>query len=241
MENPHHRELLQLILENSGTGNTQTDKNSYLGNANPRYKITAPVLRRIAKDWMRTNKALTSEQIESLLTSLITAESSTEKQFAGILLGYTTREQREFSPAIFDRWLDYLSGWAEIDAVCTGDYTITHIPLKWKAWKPLLNKFSRDTNISKRRASLVLLTSVIRYNKDESMAETAIKIIERLKGEKEILITKAVSWLLRSMIRNHKKLVSDYLGRNKDSLPKVAVRETLMKLKTGTKTSRQRV
>jgi 3-methyladenine DNA glycosylase AlkD len=239
MENAHHRELLQLIKENSGKGNTQTDKNSYLGNTNPRYKITAPVLRAIAKDWMKDKKDLSAKEIESLLTSFITAESSTEKQFAGILLGYTATDQREFPPDIFDKWLDHLSGWAEVDAVCTGDYTVTHLPLKWKVWRPLLKKLSKDQNINKRRASLVLLTSVIRYNEEESMADTAIEIIDRLKGEKEILITKAISWLLRSMIRNHKKIVKNYVEDNKDLLPKIAVRETLTKLKTGTKTKRR--
>ena len=50
------------------------------------------------------------------------------------------------------------------------------------------------------------------------------------------MITKAISWLLRSMIRHYKNEVSDYVNAQADTLPKIAVRETLVKLKTGRKT-----
>ncbi|MBY0432537.1 MAG: DNA alkylation repair protein, partial [Cyclobacteriaceae bacterium] len=60
--------------------------------------------------------------------------------------------------------------------------------------------------------------------------------IERLKIEKEILITKAISWLLRDLVKHHTKMVSQYISRNKNTLPAIAIRETLTKLKTGKKT-----
>ncbi|MDP2951009.1 MAG: DNA alkylation repair protein, partial [bacterium] len=63
----------------------------------------------------------------------------------------------------------------------------------------------------------------------------AFENIEKLKPEKDILITKAISWLLRNLIKYHKKEVADYLKKNKNSLPKIAVRETEKKIKTGKK------
>lgn len=63
--------------------------------------------------------------------------------------------------------------------------------------------------------------------------------IERLKHEKEILITKAISWVLRSAVTHHEQAVKRYVLANKDTLPKIAVRETLVKIKTGTKTKRK--
>lgn len=55
------------------------------------------------------------------------------------------------------------------------------------------------------------------------------------------MITKAVSWLLRSMIRHYKQEVSDYVDANINTLPKIAVRETLVKLKTGKKTKSKEI
>lgn len=238
MNNGHHQEILKLIKGHSGKATQHTFSDSYLGNAHPRYPISAPVLRKIAKEWMRAHRDLTSQEVAHLLTSLIEAESATEKCMAGILLDATRKEQRKFDLEIFDHWLDHLIGWAEVDAVCTGPYTITEIPLNVKAWKKLLTAFSKSDNIQKRRASIVLLCSPLSRNANDELAEIAFKNIDRLKSEKEVLITRAISWILRSMIKHHRNAVSDYLHANEDSLPKLAVRETRVKLKTGTKTGR---
>jgi 3-methyladenine DNA glycosylase AlkD len=70
---------------------------------------------------------------------------------------------------------------------------------------------------------------------NEEFADLAFTLINRLKHEKDILITKAISWLLRAMIKNHKSKVAAYLQKNYDKLPKIAARETKRKLETGRK------
>jgi 3-methyladenine DNA glycosylase AlkD len=236
MRNAFHQEILHLIKENSGTGTAHTFSDSYLGNSHPRYPINAPAMRRIGKEWMRSHKTISSHEFTGLLTSLIQGVSSTEKVMAGILMDCATKDQRNVHPKMFDHWLDHLEGWAEVDSLCTGEFTITSIPADWKKWKPVLNKFAKDKNIHKRRASLVLLCSPVRYVSDGEVADVALKNIDRLKHEKEVLITKAISWLLRSMVKNFKPKVAAYMKENKESLPKIAVRETLTVLKTGKKT-----
>jgi 3-methyladenine DNA glycosylase AlkD len=61
-----------------------------------------------------------------------------------------------------------------------------------------------------------------------------------LKGEKEIIITRAISWVLRSMVKHHRKALENYLKKNEKTLPAVAVRETKIKLDTGTKSGKSR-
>jgi 3-methyladenine DNA glycosylase AlkD len=236
MANAKSKEILSLIKENSGKGTTHTMLDGYLGTTHPRYMITAPILRLIAREWMKSNRKLTATQLADVLTSLIEGPSSTEKIMAGILMDYATKEQRDFDPQIFDEWLNHLEGWAEVDALCTGKFTIHHVANEWKRWKPLLIRFSKSKNIHKRRASLALLVSPIRYCLNDEMSEVAFTNIDRLKSEKAILITKAISWLLRSMIKLHKEKVHDYISDNRDSLPAIAVRETEKVLLTGKKT-----
>jgi 3-methyladenine DNA glycosylase AlkD len=127
-------------------------------------------------------------------------------------------------------------GWAEIDSVCTGSYTTTEIPGDWKRWKKLLTHFSKSANISKRRASLVMLVSPLRRCEDPAVIKLALENVDRLKSEKSILITKAISWLLRSAINTQTEVIKKYLDLNTESLPKIAVRETTVKLRTGKKT-----
>ena len=236
MKNPFHQEILQAIKKNSGTPTQHTFSDSYLGNEHPRYPISVPVLRQIAKEWIKEHRDMSVREFSGLLNELIQGESATEKNMAGILLDYSFPEQRKFSPALFDKWLDHLEGWAEVDSVCTGAYTNTEIPEQWIKWKPLLIKFSRSKNINKRRASLVFFCSPLSKAADNRLAEAALLIVDRLKGENAILITKAISWVLRSMTKYNRAPLENYLQKHAATLPKIALRETLVKLETGKKT-----
>ena len=83
---------------------------------------------------------------------------------------------------------------------------------------------------------MVLLCSPVRKAFQIEMASLAFQIIKRLEKEKSILITKAISWLLRSLVKLHKADVEDFVNEHEDSLPKIAMRETMVKLLTGRKT-----
>jgi len=229
-----HKELLSLIQAASSSATQHTFLDSYLGNTNPRYPINAPRLRAIAKEWMRNHRDLSAMDVARLIGSLVKGKSSTEKVMAGIVLDNKTIDQRKFDPLLFDKWLDHLTGWAEVDAVCTGRYCDTDIPANIPIWKKILVRLSRSSNINKRRASLVFLCSPISHNDDPRLAEVALIVIDKLKNEKEIIITRAISWLLRSMVRFHRKKITAYLNKA-SGLPAIAVRETKVKLSTGRK------
>ena len=236
--NSHHSEILEIIKESSGQATQHTFLDSYLGNTHPRYSINAPTLRLIAREWMKDHKKMSTAEFQKTLNSLIEGESATEKFFAGILLDASTRDQRQFDPRCFEKWLDHLVGWAEVDSVCTGHYTITAIPENFAVWKKILVRLAKSKNINKRRASLAFLCSPLRNVSDNRLAQLALENVDRLKHEKEILITKAISWVLRSMANHHKVMLEKYLKKNQKNLPAIAVRETLTKLKTGKKTVR---
>ena len=110
----------------------------------------------------------------------------------------------------------------------------------WPAWRALIERLSTDANINKRRASVVLLTGPVHYDQDHRLADLAFAVIERVKGQRPILITKAVSWLLRALADRHHDAVAAYIDANEATLPKVAVREARTKLRTGTKSGKRR-
>jgi 3-methyladenine DNA glycosylase AlkD len=233
--NRHHQEILEAIHSNSGTPTQHTFLDTYLGNEYPKYAIDNPTLRRIAKEWVRDNPSLSPREFKNVISSLLKGKSATEKMIAGMILDASKPAQRKFKPAIFNQWLNYIQGWALVDSLCTGNYTADELPRQWPDWKKLLMQLSKSNNINKRRASLVLLCSPVRKHPEKQLAEVALGNINRLKHEKEILITKAISWLLRSLVKHHKKLVTEYVNKNKSALPAIALRETLNTIKTGKK------
>ncbi|MEO8475196.1 MAG: DNA alkylation repair protein [Chryseolinea sp.] len=239
MKEGDHKDILELIKKHSGNATKHTFADDYLGNNHPRYAISMPALRIVAKSWMFGHRDMDAVTFGKLLTSLAEGESGTEKTMVGILMDYAQKDQKKFNPRLFDNWLDHLMGWAEVDAVCSCRYTRTEIIAQWQAWKPIIVKFSKSKNISKRRACLVLLIVPVRMTDDNRLSALALQVIDRLKHEKEILITKAISWLLRSMIKKHKNLILQYLKNEGENLPKIALRETLVKIKTGIKNKRK--
>jgi len=232
-----HEELLSVIKKEAKCNTTISKHSStYDGNEDKSYQLTNPQLRMIAGVWLKHHNDLNLRKFTNLLNSLYRkSESSTEKYIAGFLLEYSPNLRKQLQPELLNSWLDNLVGWGQVDSLCQSRFGVDDMLHNWKNWKLLLEKLSESDNINKRRASLVLLTKPVRDSDDERFANLAIRNIEKLKQEREILITKAISWLLREMVKNHKAEVREYLNQKVDSLPRVAVKETERKIRTGRK------
>jgi 3-methyladenine DNA glycosylase AlkD len=220
-------------------GGMQND--SYTGSGHPFFNASIPDVRAIARAWLSAHRQASDGDVLSLIDALFRGEAYEEKVLAAVMLAGSARARRLATPARVDGWLDQLTGWAEIDSLCAGPFAAEEIAGDWPAWRALIQRLSKDANINKRRAALGLLTRPTRTSDDPRLRDLAFAVIDRLKGERPILITKAVSWLLRSMAGRHAGAVGAYLDANAASLPAVAVRETRTKLRTGTKSGRTAV
>lgn len=230
----YYQQILTEVKKHAGKLPNHSWNNHYLGNSHSHYQLSNSLKRQIIKDWLR-DKNLTLEELIVLENQLYQGKSYEEKYLAGVLWGYLPKLRKQLEPKLLDKWLGELIGWAEIDATCQSNFTAQELLDNWLEWEKLIKKLARDKNINKRRASLVLLTGVVAKSNDKRLSDLAFEIIDRLKSEKDILITKAISWLLRDLTYLHKRQLEDYLKTNADSLPKIAVRETKRKLLTGKK------
>lgn len=147
--------------------------------------------------------------------------------------------RKTVEPRYLDVWLNNAHGWAEVDSLCQSKFPASEVLANWKEWKGLLTKLASSDNVNKKRASLVLLTKPVRDSEDARLENLAFTNINKLKNHRDILITKAVSWLLRDLIKHNRQRVESYLKENGDTLPKIVLRETRTKLLTGRKTPRR--
>ncbi len=238
IRNRNHSGLLhQLKLRAGQMPKSDIEKlQRYIGSNKACYAIGAKAERQIVKTWVSTHPKLTSSDYLELLESLYRGESVNEISIAGGLLKALPDVRKIVEPERVDGWLDNLRGWGEVDSLCQSKFSANEVLTNWTAWKRLLDKLASDGNINKKRASLVLLTKPVRDSADKRLATQAFSNIEKLKYHREILVTKAVSWLLRDLTKHHKQKVQEYLNRNEESLPKIAIRETKTKILTGKKT-----
>lgn len=233
--NKHHRELLEEVKRQSKSARPKKVSANYSGSGHTKYGLSNPQERQITKAWIKNHPGITTSQLEELLNSLYSAPSQDEKTLAGKLLEYFPRLRAQLKPSLIDTWLNHLEGWEEVDSLCQSNFTAKELLDNWPKWEKLLKNLNKSPNINKRRASLVFLTGLVSKSDDPRLTSLAFENIDNLKDERDILITKAVSWLLRDLTKLHRKEVEDYLEKNINTLPSIAIRETKNKLKTGRK------
>lgn len=211
------------------------DPKKYVGTSSVQYHISNAVKFKIVKKWAKQHADISFNDFSSLLDSLNNGDSHEEKSLVGTLLGLFPKYRSLVTLTVLEKWLSNVAGWAEVDNLCQNNFKYQDLFLDWATWEKAICRFSESKNVHIRRASLVLLVGPVNYSADERLSKLAFANIEKLKSEKDILITKAISWLLRSLIKHHKKEVAKYLEKNLHSLPKIAVREVSNKLKYGIK------
>ena len=217
------------------------DLQRYAGTPSPMLGVPVPERRRLAKAWLKAHAAWTVPQVLALVDDLVAGDIHDGKALGLLLAEGLGRGRRPFGPTEIDRWLDHLIGWAEVDSLCQSMFAPEDLLGDWPAWSDFIRRLSGDANINKRRASLVLLCRSTRTSPDRRIGDLAFEMVEARKGERDILITKAVSWLLRSLSEQHPAEVARYLDAESPTLPSIAVREARIKLATGRKTSRSLV
>lgn len=230
----HHKALLSALEKHQRKRAHSQANDSYLSSGHHYYDVSIPTLRTLAKAWLKENKNIPDTEFLAALASLYRGRSYEEKVLASTMLSYHRAGRGAVGTKQLNTWLDGLVGWAEVDSLCAW-WTADELIDGWPEWKRFIRALSRDKNINKRRAALVFLTAPLRRSNDRRLAALAFETIGQLKSEKDKMITKAVSWLLRSMVPHHKRAVSDYIKENRQSLPAIAVRETARKIATGRK------
>ena len=220
---PLHQELLAAIEAFASAENTALAQgNRYVGTSKPVYLMKSASIGLIFREFTRRHSDLTLAEFVPLLDSLSQGETYNEYTAVGVLLGAYPKLRRELDPWRLDRWLEHARGWAEVDTICQTNFTALELLSDWETWSALLSALAGRENIHQRRASLVLLTKPLRESDDPRLAALAFANVESLKHEKDILITKAVSWILRALIKHHRMEVEAYLEAQAEGLPKIA-------------------
>jgi len=207
----------------------------YLGTPRRVLGVRIDDLRRLAKTTVQQHKAWNDAQWLALLDQLYTGDLFEQRALAGILLGALHPLRHRLELQRLREWVDGQVGWAEVDITCQSAWSDKEVLARWPEWDPFLDSLSLSANVSLRRASLVLLVTPLRHNPNATLTQRALINVQRLQIERDRMITKAVSWVLRSMIAEQPETVRAYLSEHAHTLPTTVVREVRKKLETGRK------
>ena len=207
----------------------------YLGTPRPVLGVRADDLRKLAKATTKAHADWPDTAWLALLDQLYTGDLFEQRSLAGILLGVLHPLRHRLELARLRTWLAGQVGWAEVDTTCQSAWTDKEVLARWTEWDPFLDALNQADNISLRRASLVLLVSPLRHSADPRLTARALANVRRLQHERDGMIAKAVSWVLRSMVAEQPDTVRAYLEQHAGALQAAVVREVRKKLETGRK------
>lgn len=227
-----HRELIALLKKN-GKDPDGFPIAKYLGTTHVVCNVPVPKRREIAKAWAKEHKDISRDYLVRLVDALFKGASHEEKNLASLILGRYPKHLVALDARWLDVWMGELTGWAEVDSFC--DEIDAWFRTDIAGRTSLLKKWNKDKQIEKRRASLVVLCSSVRNDDGQTLRDLSFAFIDEVKAEKHVMITKAISWLLRALIKYHKAAVARYLKENSLSLPSIALHEATRKLETGRK------
>ena len=211
----------------------------YLGTPRAVLGVRTGDLRNLATATVKGHEDFSDAQWLTLLDLLYAGDCFEQRSLAGIVLGALHPLRHRLDLAHLRRWLAMQAGWAEVDTTCQSSWTDQEVLARWAVWDPFLDELSQADLISLRRASLVLLVTPLRHNADPRLTARALDNVQRLQHERDRMITKAVSWVLRSMVAEQPTTVYAYLEANAGTLQATVVREVRKKLETGRKSGQQ--
>lgn len=196
----------------------KTGKGEY-GEGDKFLGIVVPTQRNIAKDFKdlplsETEELLRGKHHEERLTALLILVA---KFKAG-----NAKERKDIFD-IYNRNTKFINNWDLVDLSApniVGEY------LKEKD-RLLLHKYAKSTDLWERRISILSTFTFIR----EGDCDDALKISERLLGDKHDLIHKAVGWMLREVGKKcGEPILEKFLEKHRKSMPRTMLRYAIEKL-----------
>ena len=200
--------------------------------------VRVPIIRKIAKDWIKGNKEITNAEFLDILQALWKQPLFELKSLAQELLITHKKYWKKFDWKIGESWLNEVDNWVHCDVL---SWQILGFLVLWdKSHLKNLKNYLKRPGKWHRRAAIVSLLQLIRAK--EIQAKEVLAMIDRIIDDQEPMVQKAISWVLREMIRaSNEKVVKKYLEQNQNRLAGYVVREVTNKLQTGLKSGKVKI
>lgn len=188
--------------------------------------IATPLVRKIAFKNFKEVKNLEKKQIFSLCEKLLKTDGSGYQDIAFDWAFRIRRQYQKEDYKIFESWIkNYVNTWGGCDDLCT--HAFGEFIYQFPEFLPQIKKWTKSNDKWFRRASAVVLIYSLRKGKNLKNAFDVAKILSR---DKEDLVQKGYSWMLKEASNLHQKEVFDFIVKNKKLMSRTALRYALEKL-----------
>ncbi len=207
-------------LEHQVDEKTRSNFQSFFKERATFHGVKTSIVSKIARKYFLEIQHLGKQEIFSLCEELLKLDYGEE---AFIAFDWAYRLRDKYEPG---DWIDkYVNNWAKCDTLC--NHTVGAFIERYPRYTENLKRWAKLDNRWLRRASAVTLTIPARHGK---YLEDVFEIADILLQDKDGLVQKGYGWMLKEASRKHRKEVFDYVMRNKENMPRTALRYAIEKM-----------
>ena len=190
------------------------------------YGIKTVTVRKIANQFWKEIKMSEKQDIFDLCEQLFLSDYSEE---ASIVTFWLPKMTNHFEPGdwiVFKNWMEkYINNWAKCDGFC--NHTMGNFLVKYPVFIEELKEWTQSENRWMKRAAAV---SLIVPAKKGQFLKDIFEISDLLLLDEDDLVQKGYGWLLKVASHLHQKKVFDYVMKNKENMPRTALRYAIEKM-----------
>jgi 3-methyladenine DNA glycosylase AlkD len=190
------------------------------------YGVKTATVSVIAKNRFQEVKPLGKGAILALCQEMLKSDYN-EEAFIAFKWAYWLHDEYEPNDfATFERWLEkYVNNWAKCDTLC--NHAVGAFIERYPEHIDDLKRWAKSDNRWLRRASAVTLIIPARQGK---FLDDIFEIANILLQDKDDLVQKGYGWMLKEASRRHQQEVYDYVMRNRETMPRTALRYAIEKM-----------
>ncbi len=228
-------EVARLSVRLRELGPSPVDPSPVIRTAHPFFGVSLRELRRLAATWSKKHRGAAPEIVLAVADALWAIGVREEMVLATMLLGRRADARELLDTPMIDRWCESFDNWELVDNLAAATLG------PWLLAEPAgrverCHELTRSPDPWARRLGLVTAISLARSPDAVRWWPEVRAIVERLAGDREGSIPKAISWALRSFAATDARpLVEALLADPGLRLPAIARREATAWLATGHK------
>lgn len=188
--------------------------------------LKSALLRKICDTTYAQVKGWPKENVFACCEMLLASGSGEER---GVAFSWALKMHKQYEPSDFARlesWLaQYVKHWASHDSLCCGP--LGQLIFQYPALAKKTRAWTKSDNRWFRRASAVSLILSLR---EGLLLEQAFWVADKLLIDPDDMVQKGYGWTLKEASNRFPKEVFDYVMKNKDRMPRTALRYAIEKL-----------
>jgi 3-methyladenine DNA glycosylase AlkD len=196
------------------------------------YGIATPIVRQLSSEFFQKVKKKPKQEILQLCNELLRSGLSEERTIA-FDWAFRLRsifEETDFQ--LFETWLtEHVHSWGACDDLCT--HALGTFIWKFPVFIQKTRRWANSENRWVRRASAVCLIYSLRRREH---LEEAFKTADTLLTDQDVMVQKGYGWMLKEASNRYPEEVFNYVMKNKNEMPRTALRYAIEKLSPEHKT-----